>query len=211
MKTRAAIFSVFILLALFPCHAFAHGLNIFAWLENDTIIVQCDFGQNRPAANASITVYDNVDKKELAHGITDASGRFSFGVPEIIRQGHGLLIVANAGQGHRGEWSMDASELYAAASLTAGFDQAAIDAHAQNPDHVHVQMTPATAPLLQGPVTPDQVRSIVQDALELKLAPIRQEIAARASSGPTLAEIIGGIGWILGLAGIAFYFKARKS
>lgn len=211
MKVRFAIFAAIFFLAAFSAPVFSHGLNIFAWLENDSILVQCDFGQNRPAPNAAVAVYDNVDRQELAHGVTDKQGRYSFPVPGVIRHGHGLLIVADAGQGHRGEWSMDASELYAAASLTAGFDEAALRAQGQDAGHVHVQTTPIGAPMVQGPVTQDQVRNIVQEALELKLAPIRQQIAATSSSGPSLAEIIGGIGWILGLVGIAFYFKARKS
>lgn len=209
MRIRVLILLAAFMLTGFAGSAIAHGLNIFAWLENDSILVQCDFGQNRPAPNASVVVYDSVDRQELARGVTDNQGRFVFPVPGVIRHGHGLLIVANAGQGHQGEWTMDASELYAAASLTAGFDQAAIETGVQTPGHA--RMTPAGVPMPQGAVTQEQIRNIVQEALELKLSPIRQEIAARSASGPSLVEIIGGIGWIMGLVGIALYFKSRKS
>lgn len=188
--------------------AFGHAINIYAWLENDQILVQCDFGRDRPAINAAITVFDSTDRQKLLTGATNAEGRFTFTVPPTVRQGRGLLIEVNAGQGHRGEWSMDASELYAAASLTAGFDEAAINSG--QPGHAHVELRP-TAPLPAGAVTPEQVRSIVQEAMELKLAPVRQELARQASSAPSLAEIIGGIGWIIGLVGIALYFKSRRA
>lgn len=191
---------------LFGSASFAHGLNVFAWLENDSILVQCDYGQKRPAQHAAIAVYDSSDKQELAHGFTDTQGRYVFPVPDVVRRGHGLLVVADAGQGHRGEWAMDASELYAAASLTAGFDAAALQGNSAQ------QVTPqAGVPLAHGPVTQEQVRNIIQEALELKLSPIRKEIAAQSASGPTLTEIIGGIGWIIGLVGIALYFKSRKA
>lgn len=209
---KKLFFLAFLLFSLaLTTSAFAHGLNVFAWLENDHILVQCDFGQNRPATGAAISVYDNVDKRELLQGRTDAQGRFAFRVPDVIREGHGLLIVADAGQGHRGEWTMDAAELYSAASLAAGFDQAAIQARQDDSAHIHVQMAPAGSALNHPAPTAEQIRNVVQEALELKLAPIRQEIAMRSSSGPTFTEIIGGIGWIIGLIGIGMYFKARKS
>lgn len=208
--TLKCLCAVFLLAILCAHPVWAHGLNIFAWLESDEVLVQCDFGQNRPAVNTAITVYDSADKKELARGKTSAQGRYAFRVPEVIRQGHGLIIVADAGQGHRGEWTMDAAELYAAASLTAGFDKAALEAAQNEGAHIHVKARPAGTPFPQAVLTPEQVKNIVHEALELKLAPIRKEIAAHATSGPTFAEIIGGIGWIIGLVGIGFYFKSRR-
>lgn len=214
--------TLWLTLAILACAiapASAHGLNVYAWLENDKILVQCDFGQGRPAMHTEVTVFDSVDRKELVRGTTNNQGRFEFAVPAVIRDGHGLTIVADAGQGHRGEWSMDAAEIYAAASLTAGFDAAAIKEN--QADHVHVSLVPASPPVprtgsiaiqgSQASASPEQLRNMVAETLELKLAPIRQEIAKRSSSGPGMVEIIGGIGWIIGLVGIALYFRSRKS
>ena len=58
--------------------------------------------------------------------------------------------------------------------------------------------------------TPDEVRAIVNAALDAKLGPIRRDLAAQVNAGPSLRDIIGGIGWILGLAGIGLYFKGRR-
>ena len=58
--------------------------------------------------------------------------------------------------------------------------------------------------------TPDQVRAIVNAALDAKLGPIRRDLAAQVNAGPDIQEIIGGIGWILGLVGIGLYFKGRR-
>ena len=57
---------------------------------------------------------------------------------------------------------------------------------------------------------PDQVRAIVNAALDAKLGPIRRDLAAQVNAGPGIQEIIGGIGWILGLVGIGLYFKGRR-
>ena len=54
------------------------------------------------------------------------------------------------------------------------------------------------------------MRAIVNAALDAKLGPIRRDLAAQVNAGPSLRDIIGGIGWILGLAGIGLYFKGRR-
>lgn len=197
---------------LLPGQADAHRLNVFAWLENDQILVECNFGEKRPAANAAVTIVDDTDQKELLHGKTNAEGKYSFAVPDIIRQGHGLIISVNAGQGHVGEWAMNASELYAAAALTAGFDAAALKEKEQ--DHVHLRATPiqpGSVPMPGSQLDKEHMRSLLHAALEQHLAPIQRQLAAQSAKGPSMSEIIGGIGWIIGLVGTALYFKARKA
>lgn len=209
-KYPLCLFSVFFLLAM-ASGAYAHRLNVFAWLENDQIMVECNFGKDKPARNAEIKILDSTDNKTLLSGQTTEHGAYIFTVPAVVRQGHGLIIEVNGGQGHRGTFEMDASELYAAASLTAGFDEAAIQAQ-KDGAHTHIQTRPRNPGIAmpQSGLTEEQITNIIQNALELKLAPMRQELAARTASGPGIAEIIGGIGWIIGLVGIALYFKSRN-
>lgn len=207
-------FYAILLLLVFVAPANAHRLGIFAWLENDQIIVECDWGQNQPASGAAVTVMDSVTKKTLASGYTGSKGRYEFKVPDVVREGHGLLIDVNAGQGHRGEWLMDASELYSAASLTTGFDQARItEGQMQNPDS-HVHLNPALSASISMPqaasIKPEDLKGAVSEVLEIQLAPIRKELAAQNNKGPGIVEIIGGLGWIMGFVGIALYFMARK-
>ncbi len=195
-----------------PSPASAHRLNVFAWLDNDRILVECNFGGKHPAANADVTVLDDTDQKELVKGKTDNQGQFSFPAPAVARQGHGLAISVNAGQGHKGEWTMSASELYAAASLTAGFDSAAIKERHELAEPDADSSTPHAVPAMPGSqLTDAQMRSLLHSALEQHLAPIRRQLAEQAAKGPGLEEIIGGIGWIMGLAGIFLYFKSRKN
>ena len=47
-------------------------------------------------------------------------------------------------------------------------------------------------------------------AVEKKLAPLRQMLERQAGDGPRMAEIVGGIGYILGLFGVAAFFAARR-
>ena len=73
----------------------------------------------------------------------------------------------------------------------------------------------ATAP---AKIDPGPVREIVETALDKKLEPIDQSLRnlqrsvarLREEKGPGLTEIIGGLGWIMGLCGIALYFHGRS-
>ncbi len=220
-RRPAAILVSFALLAalLLPAPALAHRVNIFAWLEGDSVMVECGFNRSSPVKNGLITVFDATDGKELLQGHTDDNGHFNFPVPSAARAGHGLRIRIAAGEGHQNDWTMDASEFSGAAAPTAsptekveGADRtqgAADSATTAAPSAPAVLSAPALTQT--GPAaTPDEVRAIVNAALDAKLGPIRRDLAAQANAGPSLRDIIGGIGWILGLAGIGLYFKGRR-
>ena len=40
-------------------------------------------------------------------------------------------------------------------------------------------------------------------------APLRAMLVGEKEKGPGLTEIVGGLGWLVGLAGIAAYFAAK--
>lgn len=216
--------------------AFAHRVNVYAWLDNDHVIVECNFGKDKPARAAEVTISDSDTKAELLKGKTNDSGIFTFTVPEVIRKGHGLVIDVNAGEGHHNQWTMDASELYAAASLTAGFDQAAIDSagqpggdannsHPQNPPASALKETssgaenipftqsasPATRQQQSISLTPEELKKIIHEAVESQIAPLRQQIAKQLAGSPSIIEIIGGLGWILGIVGIILFYRSRHT
>jgi len=135
------------ILVSLPSEALSHRVNIFAWLEGDTVVTACDFGKNSPVKNGKITVYDLSGGSELLQGATDAEGRFRFPVPAAA---DGLRIRVNAGEGHQNEWRMEADEMSGT--------------------------KPARPP----------------------------------ETGPAARDIVGGIGWLVGLAGIALHIRDRR-
>lgn len=84
----------------------AHRVNLFAWIEGDTVYVESKFSSGRRVNAGKITVYDS-GGNELLSGMTNENGEFSFKVPKKSD----LKIVLNAGEGHRAEWSIPASEI----------------------------------------------------------------------------------------------------
>lgn len=56
----------------------------------------------------------------------------------------------------------------------------------------------------------EELETIVDAALERHLAPLRRSLAAASEAGPDLKDIVGGLGWIMGLVGIGLYFSRRR-
>lgn len=54
------------------------------------------------------------------------------------------------------------------------------------------------------------LQALVEAAVEKKIAPVRALLVAEKEKGPGLTEIIGGIGWLVGLAGLAAYAGSRR-
>ena len=212
----AALFTLALLVLpmLLPADALAHRVNIFAWLEGENIVVECAFSRSAPVRGGLVTVFDATDGKELLQGHTNERGVFVFPVPEAVRHAHGLRIQINAGEGHVNDWTMTAAEINEAQELSHGFLPAApAPAEAAPPavtSIVPATPAPATPAAADGALTAPEVRAIVAEALASGLSPIRRELAALSSPGPSVRDIIGGLGWIMGLVGIACWFMARR-
>lgn len=86
--------------------AFAHKVNIFAWVEGDTVHTESYFPDGRVVHNGTVSVYDSEDSLILK-GVTDEEGLFSFPVPK----GDDLTIVLDASMGHRATYRLSAEEL----------------------------------------------------------------------------------------------------
>jgi nickel transport protein len=92
--------------ALIEGNAHAHRVNVFAWVEGDTVFVECKYPDGTKVNEGVIKVYDSAGK-ELLNGKTTAKGEFSFKVPKQ----DDLKIVLEAGMGHRAEWPLSKQDL----------------------------------------------------------------------------------------------------
>lgn len=204
--------------------ASAHRMNIFAWLEGGNVLVECGFGRAQPVIGGQVTVYDNVTNRELLQGRTNRQGAFSFAVPDVIREGHGLRIVVNGGQGHVGEWVMEASQLYDASAVEAGLARAQLAANgsqntpaepvgARAASPAPLPAATAAQPLVENPDAPAtraHVHEIVSDVLDAKLAPLHRRLAAMEDRGIGITEVFGGIGWLVGIFALWVYYRGKK-
>ena len=196
--------------------ALAHRVNIFAWTEGNEIVAECGFNGGNKVKQGQVVVFDAATGAKLFEGRTDDFGVYRFPV-SAEGKAHGVRIVVKAGEGHQNEWTVDAAEL-ATIQPGTGAAPAASSAPASAP-------AVAAAPAAQAPASPktdkapaqqaanisaSELQNIVNTALDAKLGPIRKELAEMRVARPGFSEIFGGIGWLVGLAGIALYFKGRR-
>lgn len=177
-------------------NAIAHKTTIFAWVEGDTVYTQSKFGGGRKAKNATVEVYDTHGTK-LLEGKTDEKGEFSFKLPKKVD----LKVVLLAGTGHRGEWNIPLEEIEGGEANPDSRLQSQASQIEKEPSHHELPS-----------ITAENIQEAVEKALDKKLKPIMSKLAkARQMETETkITDIIGGIGYILGLVGIGAYFNYRK-
>jgi nickel transport protein len=166
--------------------ALAHKVMIFAWVEGNTVFTESKFSGGKKVLNAPVVIFDK-DGKKLLEGKTDNKGEFSFKIPKVTD----LKIVLNAAMGHKAEWTVPESEIREAGII----------------------VEKKSAPMPSGPIavglSKEEVQKIIEDSLDKKLRPIVRMMTESKDTKPSLTEIIGGIGYIFGLMGIALYFQNR--
>ena len=203
MRLLKICFCVALIFLSLPPAAWAHRLNVFAFVDGGEIQVESYFSRGNPARQGKVEVTDAATNVALVTGLTNEDGIFRFPMPGGVRdRGHDLLVRVNAGEGHEGEWRIPAAEL----------GQPSVDAVCvvrQLQGEAAVPL-PAAQTGQAVSLSPQELEQIITAALEQKLAPIRQMLADQYNAGPSLRDIIGGLGWLIGLAGMAAYFKSRR-
>ena len=168
--------------------ALAHKVTIFAWVEGDRVFTESKFSGGRRATRAKVAVFDR-EGTQLLEGTTDERGAFSFGIPKLTD----LRIVLNAGTGHRAEWTITESEI-----RQAGYQEE----------------TREVAPPRQASgnlgLGKQEIQELIDESLYRRLTPIVKMLAELQTKGPSMTEVIGGIGYIVGLMGVALYFLSRR-
>jgi nickel transport protein len=80
IKKAAAVLVFICIEFLVIDYALAHRVNVFAWVEGDTIYVECKFAGGKKVKSGKITVIDP-QGVELLSGLTNDEGEFSFKIP----------------------------------------------------------------------------------------------------------------------------------
>jgi len=199
--------SVFALLLLCPASAFAHKLYVFAQVDGTTIQGRAYFPGDVPAQKSTVIARD-ASGRELGRTMTDDAGKFTFTVREHVD----YHLAAETPDGHGGQYVVHAAEL--PDSLPADVPTTDRGSHvatnyplsgpeSQATDHAGVPA--ASAGKESDPA------AVGAQLIELRkqIQELRQQIFD-SDERLRFRDILGGIGFILGLAGVAFYMKARQ-
>lgn len=170
---------------LSPLTGHAHKLNLFTFVEGNQVSVEAYFPDGKKARNSDVQILDT-QGGVLANGVTDEQGLFLYAAPTQAA----LRIVVNAGLGHQAEYNLSVDEW-------SGNTETATDTV---PD---TKLTTPPSNNSADPATTELQRTVTRaiKPLTLEIAQLRQRT--------TLADIIGGIGFIVGILGVIAYWKAR--
>lgn len=209
---RSLTLALFLFLSsAFFSPAMAHRVIVFAWVEGDTVYTESKFSGGKPVHKGEIRV-TTTDGELLLIGETDENGEFSFKIPRKSA----LRIELIAGMGHKGEWVVPEAEVAAGVAprsepKTGGESEGAETEDAKPASTGNAPSPNALTP--RGP-TADEIEAAMERAvtrvLDRKLAPLTRKLSEMADPGPTLGDVMAGLGYIFGLAGVWVLAKSRK-
>jgi len=193
------LFTLFLLFSayfLMPAISYAHKVSIYAYAEDGTVFAEGYFVDGSKAKNSLIEVFNDKSGKKLLDVKTDAKGEASFRIPEIAP----LKLVITASMGHKNDYTVSEDEIRQAMGErpVGGLRQEA-------------GVNPEAGGENRGEVN-DEIEAAVERVIERKLQPVKNILLQikEDTSRPGITEILGGIGYILGLMGIIMYYKSRK-
>lgn len=193
-----------LLISMFIASAlYAHKVTVFAWLDQDIVNVETSFSGGTPAKHSLVTL-KSATGQVIKKGHTDEKGKWIFQLPSLLEP-QLLTIVLDAGEGHRATWQIHPSDFpakkkYEEKKLPTPLIQ---KAPVSNPSPLY---------------TEEEVKQFIKEAVDNtrieiqqnEIAPLKRQLAMQASAGPSITEIIGGVGWILGLFGVSAWWRSRK-
>jgi len=204
------LFQLLFIIVLIPAMclpSLAHKIRIFAWQDGASIVTESKFSKGRPAQNATVSVFAIETGENLLSGTTDTKGFFSFPIPKTDTKE--LKIIVDGGDGHKNSWNYALENSESLTDNSVPSSMVETNSSSQLPKKptyekdIEKNILPA--------ITPSELTRIIETTLDKQLAPIRRTLAENSEKGPSLQDILGGIGYILGLAGIAAYMQSLKN
>jgi nickel transport protein len=206
---RTLLLSAYCLLLsiyLLPTVAYAHKVSIYAYAEDGMVFAEGYFSDGTRTRNSLIEVFDTKTGKKLLEGKTDNEGKFSFKIPKATS----LKLVLHASMGHRNDYTLSAKEVKEAMGIRkSGVRSQKSGVKGRKGESKPLYTVPLT---VASGVSSAEIEAVVSKAMDRKLQPVITILLKlkENSEKPGITEILGGIGYIIGLMGIAMYFKSRR-
>ncbi|MGQ3676213.1 cobalt ABC transporter permease [Xanthobacter sp. TB0139] len=191
MKTHLFSGIVALLLAL-STPAFAHKVIASVYAEGDVISGDIGFSNGDMAQDVPVEIFDPQGNR-LGEVKTDEDGLFTFRPTRAVAH----IFRANLGGGHVAEVRMEADELPAISGAAPAAAPAVQAGAAASLEETPTALTMAAQ------------EKLIATVVQKQIVPLRREIAAYQEK-TNLQNVLGGIGYILGLFGLGFYLAARR-
>jgi nickel transport protein len=204
----------FLLLALMSQPTLAHKLKVFAQTEGDWIRGRAYFVGGAGAGGARVEVQGS-EGRVLAELTPADDGSFAYRTLAPVEH----RLVARTGDGHGAHWTIAAETLQGAFSPPNTPPSADPSDDSEQPATRTQPLTDAptptpTAPLAHAPVAPQTIDPALIGAIEQALARQTHPLAERLNAleeRVRFQDVLGGIGYILGLTGLALWWRCRRT
>lgn len=194
MKLSATYLLVTLCLMLHAPLAWTHGINLFATVEGTSIQGTLLYADGTPAVSAPVMAYAP-DGEVIAEATTDNTGRFVFEARVRVRH----RLVGDAGQGHRGLFTIAAEDL-----------PASLPEPGAPVSEPLAEPSPIETPTVEAGALPNDLDARLEAAVARQLRPLREQLDGYENS-IRVRDVMGGIGYLFGLAGLIVLLKHRKA
>ncbi len=191
--------------------ASAHTIKLFATVENQTISGYGYFPGGGKFRNGTVTVH-GPDGTTLGQITTDDNGEFNYTAQ--YKCDHIFSIETT--DGHAASYTVKAEELPdrlppLSASNSVNLQPEASKDRALPSSGHEATVPPDQAPLLAaGGISSTDLERVVDSAIARHVKPLREQLEEYEQK-IRLHDILSGIGYIFGVAGIAMYLASRKN
>ncbi|KIX13920.1 hypothetical protein [Dethiosulfatarculus sandiegensis] len=188
--TKVVLFSMVILAGSFSA-AQAHKLFAAAYGEGGKLEGEASFSTGDPCKECQIKVLDAA-KKEIGQAVTNDEGTFSMAMP---KGEFPWVVKVDGGGGHKAECQVTKEDAGVLPDTTGEVKEAA-------------SAKPETATQAAVGVSKEDLDRL----LSKQLGPLKSQVKklVRSSEAVTVKDVVGGLGWIIGLLGIGAYFYSRR-
>lgn len=186
------------MLLLVSLPAQAHKLKVFATAEGDRIAGEAYFVGGVKATGARIVIADG-NGQVLASLVPDAEGRFSYQVSRRMD----YQVIADSQDGHQARWTIQADELATALPQPETAEPLHAITEQVGPAPLGEQNTEV------GPLDSPAMIALVERAVARQVRPLREEIAGYGEQ-VRMRDILGGLGYIAGIAGLGLWWRGRR-
>ncbi len=201
MKKIVYFFVIFLMQATLSS---AHRIDVFCYVEEGYIKCSSKFSTGSPVVKGTYKVF--AKDKLIFEGKGDKEGHFKYKIPEeILKNPVDLKIVCRAEMGHKNFWIVKKEE-YSNIEETKKEDSDLMEEDDDTFFSEEENQGKATCSINYNKIR-DIIENSVQKTVEKELAPIRFDIAKLSTPKVDFRDILGGIGYILGIMGIILYFK----
>jgi nickel transport protein len=208
LKFNRFILLIFLLLNFFTFFssfsqiALAHQLKLFATAEGNKITGYAYFPGGGRVQQMPVIVLDNNEEK-IGEIMTNEVGEFQY--TATYRMDHTFIL--STGEGHRARYTVTAQEL----SQTLPPPISSTQNSSSSPKSTTSEK-PTQAPsseITVEKINQSQLTLMIETAVSQQINPLREQLAAYEAK-IRLHDILGGIGYIVGIMGLLFYYWGRK-